>query len=129
MDFSKLTENIAKIKVKNVVDMPLFYGLFTTLFTILSAYLKLPEYITIVLFIFSGSLYALAIYGYLFFSKSNPDYLRSEEYNLKKHSLEILGDSDNILPIDAQNIVDITNPYKLEDSKKILIPQKTKTDG
>jgi hypothetical protein len=114
MDITKLTSQVNKIKVKNVVDMPLFYGLWILVLAVITAIFKTENWITIVLFCFAGLTFLIALFGYLFFTFKNPDYLRSEEYHLKKQSLEILGDSENILPIDARNIVDITNPNPIQ---------------
>ncbi|HRH51608.1 MAG TPA: hypothetical protein PLP23_22860 [Panacibacter sp.] len=114
MDWTKLTEQVNKIKVKNVVDMPLFYGLWVLMLAIISAIFCKFEWVTVLFFCFAGFLFLIAGFGYFYFTFTNPDYLRSEHYHLKKQSLEILGDKDNLLPVDAQNIVDIANPYQLQ---------------
>lgn len=114
MDLTILTSQVSKIKVKNVVDMPLFYGILILVLSVITAISKTENWITVVLFCFAGLMFLIALFGYLFFAFKNPDYLRSEEYHLKKQSLEILGDSDNMLPVDARNIVDITNPNPVQ---------------
>lgn len=111
MDWTKLTDQLSKIKVKNVVDMPLFYGLWVLAFTVISAIFCKYEWVTIVLFSFAALLFIIAGFGYFYFTFKNPDYLRTEEYQLRKQSIEILGDKEKLLPVDGQNIVDITNPY------------------
>lgn len=117
IDWSKITQQVSTIKVKNVVDMPLFYGLFVLAFALISSAVSKYPWVTIVLFSFAALLFVIATFGYLYFTFKNPDYLRSEEYQIKKQSLEILGDKDKLLPIDAKNIVEISNPqpYYLED--------------
>ncbi len=110
MDWSKLTQQVSTIKVKNVVDMPLFYGLFILVLGLISSALSKHEWVTIVIFSFAGLLFLIALFGYLYFTFKNPDYLRSEQYHLRKQSLEILGDKENLLPVDSENIVLITNP-------------------
>ncbi|MBL0145411.1 MAG: hypothetical protein IPP48_06290 [Chitinophagaceae bacterium] len=115
MDWSRLTKQVSTIKVKNVVDMPLFYGLFVLLFGLISSAVSKEPWVTKALFCFAGLLFLIATFGYLYFTFKNPDYLRSEQYHLRKQSLEILGDKDKLLPIDAQNIVLITNP----DTKRL----------
>lgn len=119
MDWTKATEQISKIKVKNVVDMPLFYGLLVLMLSVVSGIFCQLKWVTVVLLVFAGVLFAMAVFGYFFFTFKNPDYLRSEEYHLRKQSLEILGDKDKLLPVDGQNIVDITNPYssQIEENK------------
>lgn len=114
MDWTRLTQQVSKIKVKNVVDMPLFYGLWVLAFAVISAAFSKFIWVIIVLFCFAGLLFLIALFGYLYFSFKNPDYLRSEEYHLKKQSLEILGDKENLLPVEGQNIVDIANPYPIQ---------------
>jgi hypothetical protein len=94
-----------------VVDMPMFYGLFILSFAVISSIFSKENWVAIVLFSFAGLLFLIATFGYFYFTFKNPDYLRSEQYHLRKQSLEILGDKDKLLPIDAQNIVHITNPY------------------
>ena len=113
MDWTKLTEQVNKIKVKNVVDMPLFYGLWVLVLAVISGIFCRLDWVTVLLFCFAGLLFLIAGFGYFYFTFTNPDYLRSEQYHLRKQSLEILGDKDNLLPVDGQNIVDITNPYQL----------------
>jgi len=117
IDWSKITQQVGTIKVKNVVDMPLFYGLFVLAFALISSAVSKYPWVTIVFFSFAALLFIIATFGYLYFTFKNPDYLRSEEYQIKKQSLEILGDKDKLLPIDAKNIVEISNPqpYYLED--------------
>lgn len=118
MDLSRLTQQVSTIKVKNVVDMPMFYGLFVSTLGLISGILSKQVWVTVVLFCFAGLLFLIALFGYIFFTLKNPDYLRSEHYHLKKQSLEILGDKDNLLPVGAENIVLITNPdaKNLEES-------------
>lgn len=116
MDWTKLTDQVSKIKVKNVVDMPLFYGLFVLGFAVIHSIFGEYQWVTITLFSFAGLLFIIATFGYFYFTFKNPDYLRSEEYHLKKQSLEILGDKDKLLPFDAKNIVEISNPYQLPET-------------
>ncbi len=68
-----------------------------------------------VVFIIFGALPlvgSIIAYGYFMFT--NPDYLRSEEYHLKKQSLELLGDKDNILRASASDVVAVSTP-KMEN--------------
>jgi len=90
--------------------MPLFYGLWAIALAIASSIFGKQEWLTIGIFCISCFLFLVAGVGYFYFSKTKPDYLRSEEYHLKKQSLEILGDKDNILKVDASHIVNITKP-------------------
>ncbi len=54
---------------------------------------------------------------YTYFMCKNPDYLRSEEYQIKKQSLGILGDKDHTLS-GAEHIVNIANPLLLTTTTK-----------
>lgn len=119
MDWSKITEQFSKIKVKSVVDIPLKYALLILTLGLISSFTSNHEWVTITFFCFASVLFIPAIFGYFFFSIKNPDYLRSEEFHIKKQSIELLGDKDNYLPVDTKNIVDIANPYTLQiDNKK-----------
>lgn len=125
MDFTKLTQQVSSIKVKNVVDMPLFYGLFILVIGLISSIFSKQNWVTIVIFSFAGLLFLIALFGYIYFTFKNPDYLRSEQYHLRKQSLEILGDKENLLPVGAENIVLITNPdVKSLDDNNVGEPEE-----
>jgi len=80
-------------------------------FIIVSAYLKLPEWLTIVFLWFTGAILVLILLAYIGFAIFRPDYLRSESYNLRKQSLSILGDKENYKRVDMRHLVDIANPF------------------
>lgn len=112
-----LSQAFTSIRVKSVVD-PLIKLLVTVLvFVIVSAYLKLPEWLSMVLLWFSGAILVLILLAYVGFAIFKPDYLRSESYNLRKQSLSILGDKENYKQVDMRHVVDIANPY-LENKEK-----------
>lgn len=60
---------------------------------------------------FEGLVLILMLGAYVCFAIYNPDYLRSESYNLRKQSLSILGDKENYKRVDMRHLVDIANPY------------------
>lgn len=54
---------------------------------------------------------AAFLISYIYLLFKNPDYLRSEDYQLKAESLKLLGSKDNPLQADAGDVVSvITNP-------------------
>lgn len=116
--FAKLlSQAIASFRVKSVVDPLIKLLVVMIILVIITAWLKLPEWLTIVLLCFSGLDLLLLLCSYIGFAIFNPDYLRSESYNLRKQSLSILGDKDNYKCIDMRHVVDIANPY-LENKEK-----------
>ena len=102
---------ITSFQVKSVVDSLIKLLIVMIFFIIISAWLKLPEWLTIALLWFSGSILVLIIFSFIGFAIFKPDYLRSESYNLRKQSLSILGDKDNYKRVDMRHVVDIANPY------------------
>ena len=117
MDWAKLTGQISSIKVKNVVESPLKYVLYILALAIFASIFSPLGWITIILMCFAGLLVLIAAFAYIYFSIKNPDYLRSEEYNLKKQSLEILGDKNNPLELDSTSFEEIvSNPYLIEET-------------
>lgn len=107
--WQRLSSHIGRIKVRSIIDAPAKYLLWFTLFAIIAAIAKVESWIIVVLFCFAGVFLILVIVGYIYFAITKPDYLRSEEYNLKKQSLEIMGTKDNYLPVDMHNVVDVVN--------------------
>lgn len=113
-----LSQAIASFRVKSVVDPLIKLLVVMIIFVVFSAWLTLPEWITIVLLCFSGLILLLLLCSYIGFAIFKPDYLRSESYNLRKQSLSILGDKDNYKCIDMRHLVDIANPYFEENEVK-----------
>ena len=58
------------------------------------------------------------IISYMYLLFKNPNYLRSEEYQLKAESLKLLGDKDNKLNAQADHVISIvTNPQLPEPTE------------
>lgn len=106
-----LSQAFTSIRVKSVVDPLIKLLVMMLVFIIVSAYLKLPEWLTIVLLWFTGAILVLILLAYIGFAIFRPDYLRSESYNLRKQSLSILGDKENYKQVDMRHLVDIANPF------------------
>ncbi len=106
-----LSQAFTSIRVKSVVDPLIKLLVMMLVFIIVSAYLKLPEWLTIVLLWFTGAILVLILLAYIGFAIFRPDYLRSESYNLRKQSLSILGDKENYKRVDMRHLVDIANPF------------------
>ena len=60
----------------------------------------------------------LTVGSYLFFMFNNPDYLRSESYQIRKQAIEKLGDKDGLLPTNVAQVINV--PYS---SPNMLINQ------
>lgn len=108
---NSLSQAFTSIRVKSVVDPLIKLLVIMLVFIIVSAYLKLPEWLIIALLWFSGAILVLILLAYIGFAIFKPDYLRSESYNLRKQSLSILGDKENYKKVDMRHLVDIANPY------------------
>ena len=52
-------------------------------------------------------------FSYLYLLFKNPEYLRSEEYQLRMSSMRLLGDKDNPLHAEAQDVVSVINNPRL----------------
>lgn len=58
------------------------------------------------------------IISYMYLLFHNPNYLRSEEYQLKAESLKLLGDKDNKLNAQAGHVISVvTNPQLPEPAE------------
>lgn len=118
--WQKISNHIGRIKVRSIIDAPAKYLLYILVMTIVAAIAKVSSWVLIVLFSFAGIFLLIVLVGYIYFAITKPDYLRSEEYNLKKQSLEIMGDKENYLPVDMHNVVNIISPQspKLLEEKE-----------
>lgn len=106
-----LSSAIGRIRVKSVVDNFIRFVLILVVFIIVAAIFKIPEWLLVFFIVMLALSFITMLFVYIYFSIKNPDYLRSEDYHLRKQSMEILGDKDNYLPIDAKEIRGIANPY------------------
>lgn len=55
---------------------------------------------------------ALAVIGFIYFLLRDPDKLQSEDYQLRKRSLELIEEKGDLQPIVADTLVAIANPQK-----------------
>ena len=55
---------------------------------------------------------SVAVIGFLFFLFFDRDKLQSEEYQLRKQSLELIQEKGDSFPVDAPSIESITNPER-----------------
>ena len=84
-----------------VISIPLFFFASRT-----------SGWLSIAYFFVAFLLVGVFIFSYLYFLFKNPEYLRSEEYQLRMSSMRLLGDKDNPLHADARDIVSMmtSNP-------------------
>jgi predicted membrane protein len=118
MNWSKILENVASVKIKSITDSLFKFSLFFVFFGILASALKVDSWILVFLFSISGILILFGIIFYCYFSFKNPDYLRSEHYQLKKRTIEILGDKENQENRNIKELKYISSPYGLDSGNK-----------
>jgi len=109
--YKTFTNAANKIRIKSVVDnlvrlFVLSLGLF-----LFAAIFVSRIWVLIFFAVVVGLILLMIIVSYFFCLFTNPDLLRSEDYNIRKQSIEVLGDKDNYLPVDLGHYVKIANPY------------------
>ena len=108
--FNSITNAISKIVVKSIVDSLGKLMLLGLLMFGVAAYFIETLWVLIVIAIVPCLLLLMFIGSYIYCLLKNPDLLRSEEYNIKKQVIEVLGDKDNYLPVGAEHLASIANP-------------------
>jgi len=102
----RLSDSISQVKIKSVVEAPFKAVLIIIFLAVLSAWIKAPSWVTIVIFSIGGLFALLLVGAYILFSIKNPDYLRSESFQLRMKTLEVLGDKDGgLLPANPKDII------------------------
>jgi len=111
--WTKIFDQISQIKVKSITDSLFKYGLLLFTLGVLSSIFSKVSWVTVFLFITGGLFVIIGFIYYAYFAKVNPDYLRSEEFQIKKQSIEILGDKENHFNPNTTNITAIasSSPY------------------
>ena len=91
---ARILDQISKLKVKSVTDSLFKYGIYCFGMAVISIWLTERDWIAIVLFSFGGLFILAGLISYAFFALHNPDYLRSEEYQIKSKAADYIGDSE-----------------------------------
>jgi len=68
----------------------------------------------ILIFIAATIFLTVGLIFYIYFALKDPDYLRSESFQLRKQSITVLGDKENQFNDNLKEIPSITNPYILK---------------
>jgi len=123
---NSITHAISKIIVKSVVDSLGKLLLLSLIIFLLAAVFIKETWILIVLICFPGLLLLMYVVSHFYCLFNNPDLLRSEEFNIKKQVVEVLGDKDNHLLIDSEQLANIANPKPYLGG---LIERKEDADG
>src|SRR5690606_28637484 len=80
-----------------------------------SAAFNVPLWVSIFIFSVSGVLLLLGIIFYIYLALKDPNYLRSETFQLHMKSIEYMGDKNNVLSGSSINrLIDITDPSPKE---------------
>ncbi len=114
MNWTKVLEQINKIQVKSITDSLFRYGLYLLALGTISAIFSTSIWVTIIIFCLGVLFELVGLIFYCYFSFKNPDYLRSEKFQISKKSIEMLGDKDNQLNPNIKSIVFIASPYSKE---------------
>lgn len=121
MNWTQILSQVSKIQIKSVTDSLFKNGIYMLVLGTVSAICHTAEWVTIVLFVGGGLFEITGLLYYGYFAKHNPDYLRSESFQISKQSIELLGDKNNKLNPNVREVIAIANPY----AKEIVSGSKT----
>lgn len=115
----KILDQVGQVKIKSITGRLFHYALILFAFGLISAVSKVNNWITVFLFVIGSIILIFGLIFYAYFAMKNPDFLRSETYQLRKQSLELIGDKDNFNNpnIDNARLIS-TSPYDLEENNK-----------
>lgn len=114
LNFNRILDQLIQVRVKSVTDSLFKYGSIVLVITLIAAIFKVDSWVVVVFFVVAIILFMVALIIYVYFAFKAPDYLRSESYQLRKQSLELLGDNDRATNPNIRNVPSITNPYNKE---------------
>ena len=107
---NSITHAISRIIVKSVVDSLGKLMLFSLMLFVIAAIFVKEGWVLIVLACILGLLFIMYAISHFYCLFKNPDLLRSEEFNIKKQIVEVMGDKDNHQLIDTEHLSSIANP-------------------
>lgn len=109
--YNSFTNAVNKITIKSVIDSPVKMLLLSLGLFLVAAIFISVTWILIFFAVIAGLILIMIIVSYFYCLVKNPDLLRSEEYNIRKQIVEVLGDKENMLPVDSKHIASIANSY------------------
>lgn len=104
----------SKLQIKGITDNLFIYSLVIFSIGTIASIFKAESWITIFLFILGGVVVLIALILHIYFSIKKPEFLRSETYQLKKQTIEIIGDKDNLMNPHVKDLKYIASPFSLE---------------
>jgi len=116
--WTQIFNQVSQLRIKSVVDSLLKFGILVLVLAVVGAIFNLKDWILIILFSFAGLLIIVGIIFYIYFALKNPDYLRSETFQLRKQAVEFLGDNERSTNPNIQGIPMVTNPFRPESDEK-----------
>lgn len=116
--FTSFFSSISNVRIRSITD-PLFrWGSVFMGIGILTSYLKMPLWLTFIPIFFCILMILIGIIFYIYYGIKNPDYLRSESYQLRKQSIQMLGDKDKVLSDNTSKLILLTAQEAGENPKK-----------
>jgi len=117
VEWTKIFNQVSQLRIKSVTDSLFKFGLISLLISIFGAIFIDKDWVLIVLFGLSIMITLIGLIFYCYFAIKNPDYLRSETYQLKKQAVEYLGDNEKSDNKNIRNIPSLMNPYFNSDDE------------
>ena len=114
MNWTKILDQVSKIQIKSITDSLFRYGLYLFALATISAIFNNHIWASVLLFSVGGLFSLIGLVFYCYFSIRNPDYLRSESFQIRKQSIELLGDKENQLNPNIKNVIHIASPFAKE---------------
>lgn len=88
-------QSLEKIKTRSITDPIFTISGFLFLLTGILVCCEVSTVFIVIFLCFSGLGFLAGLCVYLYYAIKNPDYIRSEYYQLQKQQLTMLGDSKN----------------------------------
>ena len=105
-NWARALQEVSQIKVKGITDPIFKFGLVALAIGAGGAAF-VPLWVSVFIFSISGLLFLLGTGFYCYFAIKDPNYLRSETFQLQMKSIEYMGDKNNALP--ASTIIQLEN--------------------
>lgn len=111
-EWTQIFSQVSQLKIKSITDSPIKFGLLGLMVSTIGAIFIDKDWVLIILFSISSLLILVGVFFYVYFAYKNPDYLRSETYQLKKQAVEMLGDNEKSTNQNLKNVHLVMNPYR-----------------
>ncbi len=108
-EFVHIMNQVNRVRVRSITDAPFKWALLLSILGCVAAVAQVETLLVYVIFGMALLAFLVGLSFYCYYAVRKPDYLRSEDFQIRMQSLELLGDDTRLVP-NAKEIAAVASP-------------------